>query len=263
MLKFIHLTDTHLVHPGRALYGTDPLWRLQQAVASIQAEHGDAAFVIVTGDLAHWGETEAYAALREALSPLPMGVHLLIGNHDHRGRFLQIFAADTHVDSHGFVQYAFDAGGLRHIVLDSHEPGVSWGVFCARRARWLADELARADGQPVHLYMHHPPFAVGIAAMDRIALRDIAPLREALAPHRSRIRHLFFGHLHRPTAGSWWGIPTSTLRGTNHQVALHLGNSERVQGSHEPPQYAVVLADAETTLVHLHDYADRSPRFTL
>lgn len=263
MLKFIHLTDTHLVHPGHALYGTDPMGRLEQAVASVQAEHGDAAFVIVTGDLTHWGELEAYAALREVLSPLPMRVHLLLGNHDHRRRFLQVFAADTQVDGNGFVQYAFDAGGLRHVALDTNEPEVSWGVFCERRARWLADELARGDPQPVHLYLHHPPFAVGIGAMDRIALRDSDRLREVLAPHRARLRHLFFGHLHRPLAGSWWGIPVSTLRGTNHQVALHLGDSERVLGNQEPPQYAVVLADAENTLVHLHDYADRSARFLL
>jgi 3',5'-cyclic AMP phosphodiesterase CpdA len=262
MLKFIHLTDTHLVHPGRALYGTDPMWRLQQAVASIQAEHSDAAFVIVTGDLTHRGEAEAYAALREVLSPLPMRVHLLLGNHDDRGRFLNAFAADTHVDENGFVQYAFEAGGLRHVALDSHEPGVAWGVFCERRARWLAQQL-EGDDLPVHLYIHHPPFAVGIEAMDRIALRDSRTLRSALAPHRARIRHLFFGHLHRPLAGSWWGIPISTMRGTNHQVALHLADSVRVGGSQEPPQYAVVLADAEQTLVHLHDYADRSARFPL
>jgi 3',5'-cyclic AMP phosphodiesterase CpdA len=263
-VKFIHLTDTHLVTPGRALYGTDPAWRLQQAVASIQAEHRDAAFAIVTGDLTHWGEAEAYGALREVLSGLTMRVHLLIGNHDHRGRFLQVFADDTPVDEAGFVQYAFEAGGFTHIALDSNEPAVSWGVFCERRARWLADELARSDAAlPVHLYIHHPPFGVGIPAMDRIALRDSGPFREALAPHRQRIRHLFFGHLHRPMAGSWWGIPFSTLRGTNHQVALHLADSERVAGSHEPPQYAVVLAGAEQTLVHLHDFADRSARFAL
>jgi 3',5'-cyclic-AMP phosphodiesterase len=262
MLKFIHLTDTHLVAPGRVLYGLDPAARLRQAVASIGDEHADAAFVVVTGDLAHWGEAEAYAELREVLGMLPMPAHLLIGNHDDRSRFLQAFA-DTPVDEAGHVQYGFNAKGIRHVALDSHEPGVSHGVFCQQRARWLADELERHPGMPVHLFIHHPPFAVGIPAMDRIALLDAAPLREALAPHRARVRHLFFGHLHRPLAGSWCGIATSTVRGTNHQVALALNDRDRILGSWEPPQYAVVLADAEQTLVHLHDFADRSERFVL
>ena len=261
MLKFIHLTDTHLVAPGRALYGIDPAWRLRQAVQSINGEHGDAAFVVITGDLAHWGEAEAYAALREELRALTMPVHLLVGNHDDRGRFLQAFD-EVPTTADGFVQSSFIAGGIHHVLLDTNHPGVSWGEFCPMRAQWLAEELA-VHTLPVHLFIHHPPCAVGIAAMDRISLRDPGPLREVLLPHQARIRHLFFGHLHRPIAGSWRGIPLSTVRATNHQVALALGDTVRVPGSLEPPQYAVVLADGEQTIVHFHDFGDRSPRFDL
>lgn len=261
-LKFIHLTDTHLVEPGRILYGTDPLQRLRSALDSIVEEHGDAAFVMVTGDLAHEGQAEAYEALRGALQRMPMPVHLAIGNHDDRPRLRAAFA-DLPADPNGHVQYAFTAGGIRHVVLDSHEPGVSWGVFCAERGRWLSHELRAHPDLPVHIYIHHPPFGVGIPAMDRISLRDPVHLHEALSPFGGRIRHLFFGHLHRPLAGSWLGIPTSTVRGTNHQVALNLRDSDRVGGSAEPPQYGVVLADATRTLVHFHDFADRSERFPL
>lgn len=264
-MKFIHLTDPHQVRPGTLLYGLDPARRLRDAVASIVAEHADAAFVAITGDLAHWGEPDAYAVLREALSPLPMPVRLLIGNHDDRTAFRAAFP-EVPVDAEGFVQYAFDAGDTRVVCLDTNEPGVSWGVLCERRAAWLADTLADATraGRPVHLMLHHPPFPVGILPMDRISLRDAGPLTEALEPHRATVRQMYFGHLHRPLAGSWRGIPFSTVRGTAHQVTLTLDAAgDRVPGSHEPPQYAVVLADADTTVVHLHDFADASPRFLL
>lgn len=263
-LKFIHLTDTHQVRPGERLYGLDPRQRLDAAVASIAREHPDAAFVAVTGDLAHWGEPQAYEALREALAPLPMPVHLLLGNHDDRAAFRAAFPAAP-TDAEGFVQFAFEAGGQRVVCLDTNEPGVSWGVLCERRAAWLADALADAAraGRPVHLMLHHPPFAVGIRAMDRISLRDPGPLRAALEPHRAVVRHLYFGHLHRPIAGSWLGVPFSTVRATSHQVALRLADSDRVPGSHEPPQYGVVLSDAQGTVVHLHDFADPSDRFDL
>jgi len=89
MLKHIHLTDTHLVEAGHALYGIDPAWRLRQAIDSINREHPDAGFVIITGDLAHWGEPAAYQALREELAALRVPVRLLIGNHDDRGHFLK------------------------------------------------------------------------------------------------------------------------------------------------------------------------------
>lgn len=260
-MKFIHLTDTHLVPRGQKLYDLDPSQRLRAAVDSINGEHGDADFVVVTGDLAHWGEGAAYAALMEELARLRMPVHLLIGNHDDRAAFRAVFAQAA-ADAGGYVQFAFSHGGTRFIGLDTNEPGVSWGVFCDRRADWLAADLA-GHAEPVVLFLHHPPFPVGIAAMDRIALQDPAPLLRALAPHRARIRHLFFGHVHRPLAGSWQGIPVSTVRGTNHQVALELGAGPRVPGSHEPPQYGVVLLDSGQLIVHMHDYLDASPRFPL
>jgi len=263
-IKFIHLTDTHQVRPGILLYDLDPRQRLDAAVASIVREHPDAAFVAVTGDLAHWGEPQAYQGLRQALEPLPMPVHLLLGNHDDRSAFRAAFP-QAPADAEGFVQFVFDAGELRLVCLDTNEPGVAWGVFCERRAAWLAEALAAAarDGRPVHLMLHHPPFPVGIGAMDRISLLDPAPLRAALEPHRGLVRHMYFGHLHRPIAGSWLGIPFSTVRATCHQVALTLGDTARVPGSHEPAQYGVVLADARGTVVHLHDFADPSARFDL
>ena len=110
--------------------------------------------------------------------------------------------------------------------------------------------------------MHHPPFDVGLASMDAIGLKDAAAFEAVLAPHRHRVRHLFFGHVHRPISGSWCGVPFSTLRATNHQVAFDLHAAE-IPGSFEPPAYAVVLAHAQQTLVHNHDFLDASPRFPL
>lgn len=261
-MKFIHLTDTHLVEPGQLLYGLDPQLRLRAAIDSINREHGDAAFTVITGDLAHWGEPAAYAALRTELARLAMPVHLLIGNHDDRASFRAAFG-QAPSDDGGYVQFSFKTDQAHFICLDTNEPGVSWGTFCAQRAAWLARELDGGGALPVYLFLHHPPMAVGIAAMDRISLRDPQALRDALAPHRARLRHLFFGHLHRPLGGSWLGTPVSTLRATSHQVALLLGDTPKVPGSHEPPQYAVVLTGPESTIVHFHDFADASARFDL
>lgn len=260
MLKFIHLTDTHLVARGQSLYDLEPAIRLRRAIDSINREQGDAEFVVITGDLAHWGEPEAYEVLRDEVARCQLPIHLLIGNHDDRRAFLEQFKEP--IAEGGFVQRQFEAGGFRHILLDSNEPGVAWGVFCETRALWL-DRQIRESVLPVLIYIHHPPFSVGMAAMDRISLREPQYFEAAVRRHQNKVRHLFFGHLHRPIAGSWHGVPFSTLRATSHQVALKLGDSQRVGGSHEPAQYAVVLADTTHIVVHLHDFDDNSPRFDL
>jgi Icc protein len=70
---------------------------------------------------------------------------------------------------------------------------------------------------------------------DRIAMAEAAAFTEVVTPYRARIRHVFFGHVHRPISGSWLGIPFSTLRGTNHQVCFDLSPQAVHLTNHEPP----------------------------
>jgi Icc protein len=264
---FLHLTDLHVTPEGAPpLYGLDPGARLALAVEDIARRHGPdgaapAAFAVMTGDLTHHGEPAAYARLRAILGAMPCPVHLLLGNHDDRDAFRAAFP-EAPADPQGFVQHSLATPTGRFLMLDTNEPGTHAGRLCARRLDWLAARLAEEDG-PVLLCLHHPPYQVGITRMDEIPLLDAAALWEVLAPHRARIRHLFHGHLHRPLSGSWRGIPTSSLRGTAHQVALDFAALPTVPGSHEPPAYALVRASAEDIVVHTHDFLDTTGTFHL
>lgn len=260
-MKFIHLTDPHLVPPGRRLYGLDPNARLGAAIADINANHGDAAFVLISGDLAHHGEPSVYEALKTSLGQLTPPCHLLIGNHDDRDAFLRAFPAAP-VNEDGFVQglVATPAGPL--VLLDTHEPGTHEGCLCKRRLAWLDRTLEALHGQAVLLAMHHPPLPVALPAMDALGLRQHRDLAGILTRH-GNVRHIFFGHVHRPLHGIWEGIPFSTQRGLNHQVAMHSGAQPGIPGSHEPPAYAIVLVDDASVIIHVHDFLDASPRFDL
>ncbi|WP_238534188.1 hypothetical protein [Advenella kashmirensis] len=56
----------------------------------------------------------------------------------------------------------------------------------------------------------------------------------------------------------------STLRGTNHQVALDLhADKSCIHGSHEQPQYGVVLLNEEQVLIHAEDFLDSDRRYRL
>lgn len=262
-MKFIHLTDTHIVAGAGDLYGTNPKTRLQQAVAHICAHQADADALVLTGDLTHIGDGDAYQQVCECLAPLPMPVYPILGNHDCRSVFKEHFK-QVPSDAHGFIQYTRDFGDYRAIFLDTNKPGAHWGEFCELRAQWLRTQLAATD-RPVLLFMHHPFFPVGIGSMDTISLRDTAPFLSAIAGYQYQIKHIFFGHIHRPIFGSINGMPFSTLRGTNHQVALTLDEDAAADiiASHEPPQYAVVLLDEPRIVIHLEDFSDHNRRFAL
>lgn len=263
-MKLIHLTDTHFIAPGQTLYGGDPRANLEAAVADINRHHGDAELVVVTGDLTHWSEPEAFASLAETLAPLIPPLQLLIGNHDDRAIFAEHFP-EQRLDENGFVQSVRACGQGRLIFLDTVLAGTHAGWYCSERRIWLALQLeaAAAAGQAVFLFMHHAPFKVGLAPLDAIALQEPEAFAAALAPHTARIRHLFFGHIHRPLAGNWQGISFSSLRAMNHQCWLDFEARDSISGSFEPPAYAVVLIERDSVVVHSHDFLDPSPKFSL
>lgn len=260
-MKLIHLTDTHLVQPSLKLYGLDPQARLAAAVADINAHHADAALAVVTGDLTHWGEPEAYAAFRAVMDTLALPYVVLLGNHDKRATALASLPVAPQ-DSNGFVQGYRDTPQGRFIFLDTLDDSSHAGQLCPKRLAWIEATLeGTGPDQPIFFFMHHPPFEVGVHDMDRIALAERDAFRDVIEPYRGRIRHLFFGHVHRPINGNWNGISFSTLRGTSHQVWFDLSKDCAHLASHEPPAYGVVLISKHSVVVHAHDFLDQSPRF--
>ena len=248
-MKLIHITDTHCVARGARLYGLDPHARLAAAVADINTHHRDAELAIVTGDLTHWGEPAAYASFLSCMEGLALPYVAMVGNHDRRETCLELVSSAPR-DADGFVQGFRDTRRGRLIFLDTLDHQSHAGQMCAKRLAWLARTLAETPREQVlFLFMHHPPFDVGIDAMDRIALAERTQFLDVVRPYLARVRHLFHGHVHRPISGSWMGIPFSTLRGTNHQVWFDLDPAAAHLASHEPPAYGVVLVGDTTVVV--------------
>ena len=92
-------------------------------------------------------------------------------------------------------------------------------------------------------------------ASDRTT-HDMGFLFEPSCVRGHNIRHLFFGHIHRPCQVVWQGIPCSALPGTNHQVPL---SRERTGTSYsaEPAMYGVVLIQNDQTTIHMDAWMDR------
>ena len=198
--------------------------------------------------------------LQTYMAALDLPYIAMVGNHDRRATCIDALEAAPR-DPNGFVQGTRQTPHGLCVFLDTLDETSHAGEMCAKRLGWLENTLAAAPADmPFLVFMHHPPFPVGIHAMDSIALKQNGEFAEVIAPYRARIRHLFFGHVHRPISGSYGTIPFSTLRGTNHQVWFELDPAADHLASHELPAYGVVLVDRETLVVHAHDFLDVSPR---
>jgi 3',5'-cyclic-AMP phosphodiesterase len=263
-MKFVILTDTHLVPDGRRLYALDPAERLGAAIQAINRCHDDLTFVIVTGDLAHWGEQGAYEVLKKRLATLRFPTVLMIGNHDRREPFRTVFQ-DADDDGNGFVQ---SVRGLDHatiVTLDTlgeSQDGHA-GRLCEKRLAFLGDALADAPrDKPLLLFQHHPPLDLGLPHMDAIRLRSSEQEWETFQRTR-KPDFMFLGHVHRPVAGLWRGIPFHIQRAMNHQVAFDLTTSAHIPGTHESPDYSLVTVSGADVVILQRSFLYTGPEFSL
>ena len=141
-MKLVHLTDTHVVAGNGSLAGLNPAERLRAAVDSINAEHGDAAFAVVTGDLSDSGDVASYEIFGAEIRRLKMPFHLLVGNHDDTEKLARTFP-ELPRDDEGFAQSCAATPFGRCLFLDTHVPGSGAGEYCPARQEWLRAELER------------------------------------------------------------------------------------------------------------------------
>lgn len=260
-MKVLQVTDTHVPAAGERVYGVDALARLEACIDDINRHHGDAALCLFTGDLVNHGGDGEYENLKGALARLRVPWRLLAGNHDDRAALRRHFP-QTPVDGDGHLQSVADLDWGRLILLDTHDPGKASGYLCGRRLAWLVERLDESTA-PVFVFLHHPPFAVGIEYMDGIGLRNGDDLWRCLAPHAWRIRMMAFGHLHRPVSGLWRGIPFAACPSTVQQVALELGpQAERhLNFNLEPPCYAIFDLAEDSVIAHQQRYTENWKTF--
>ncbi len=252
-MKIIQITDTHLVTPGDLLDGLNPVDSLDACIKAVNSHQSDAAFCVFSGDISDNGQADTYQAFKKSANALDLKYYVMMGNHDQRATFRKSFP-QTPCDENGFVQQVIKTNLGIFLLLDTIAEGQSWGEYCEKRAQWLRQQLHDAKGRSVYIFMHHPPFDIGMASMDRLKVLDITHFEAAIEGF-TNIRHIFLGHVHRAISGSWRNIAYSILPGTNHQVAFNVEIFSPVPHALEPPAYGMILIEKDQVIVHPHFYS--------
>jgi 3',5'-cyclic AMP phosphodiesterase CpdA len=248
MTKIIHLSDLHMCPPGERVVGFDPAARLQAVIEAVNREHGDADLCVVSGDLTDRGDETSYHRLRALLAGLAVPVHLMLGNHDRRDAFRRVFP-HAHDDGAGFVQAAIELGPQRLILLDTlDEARPSAGLLCPSRLAWLERELGARPAAPTMLFLHHPPFGLGVEYFREMLLENGDEL-EALLDHHPQVIHAAFGHVHFATFGRASARSFSAARGTCHPIRPVLAGMVATYVD-RPPSYEIMLFEAGRVIVH-------------
>lgn len=181
--------------------------RVGRAIELVRRLDVAASAILLSGDITNTGAREEHERAVELLGPLlEWGPPVLpmVGNHDDRAIVRETLGGVGNVVDMGserHLQYTFEAGSMRVLVLDSQHTGHADGKLCDTRHAWLVDQLDAEPDTPTILAMHHPPVSVGMPEFDAIGLRadHAARLREVLLAH-PQVELVACGHVHRPYA---------------------------------------------------------------
>lgn len=229
------LSDPHVVAPGTLLYGSINTGALfAAAVRRIAGLDPAPDLVVISGDLVNEGSPQEYAHVRTMLGQLRMPWQVMAGNHDDREQLRAAFP-DQGFGNCGLCCAKRTQGDLTLLFLDTTIPGEEGGEVGEAQLAWLDESY---DPRRANLlFLHHPPFATGIAGLDAIACRGAGCLAEWLTLHRE-VRALACGHVHRPIFTNFAGRACVTAPSVAHQIACDLsGKPDVLAWCREPASF--------------------------
>ncbi len=216
--------------------------------------------MILSGDITDKGDLESFENTAELLADCPFPVWPMVGNHDTREALVEVFQ-QVRLDG-GFLHYAVECQSLRALLLDTVESGRHGGAFCEARAEWLTAQLDAHPATPTLIFMHHPPVESGIEWMDPRPNEGWVERFGAAVEGRRQILAIHCGHLHRPLATTFRGIPLHVTPSVAPLVAMDLRpiDTRRPDGRDlitiEPPAYALHRWDGANLATHYESVGD-------
>ena len=241
-MKIVIFSDTH-VTADEELAGRLPERHFAAALEHVRLHHADADHLILLGDITHNGRAAEYRRLQALLAECPLPFSLMMGNHDDRVNFRDVFGGD------GLVQQTVTVGNHPCYLLDTLVPGDVGGRLDEERLTWLDEEIARQT-EPGFVFLHHPPITTGLPAFDAHKIPQSDAFQALLQKHRQHVKAVFFGHCHMSLSGSVGSIPAFCIRSTLVQSAPVFGSDRYATAPDHPAGYGLVIADGNGFVLH-------------
>ena len=192
ILRFIHLTDTHILdNASESFHGLNTRKSLQAVLSDCVAHYPEIDFWLFTGDISQTGRPESYSLFRSVIQDYDIPVYCVPGNHDIP-EHLQSVVPDCPINSINIIQL----GRFSLVLLDSWISNEHHGRISRHNLRQLEDYLEHSGSQFNIIVLHHPPVPVCSKWLDDIGLQNRTEFLQALSKH-PRDMLVLFGHVHQ------------------------------------------------------------------
>lgn len=180
---------------------------LAEAISWLDTLRPDA--LVITGDLVDDGWRQGYRRIAQSLQSLSCPIHILPGNSDRQDLMRsELGELARWPNSAGPMHFRSVVGDVVLIGLDVTVAGQSHGDALPH-LQWLKDSLADGGGAFL-IFMHQPPFPIGIEVLDNAGCRNADSFLAVLEAAEKRPSAVLCGHVHRPVFGRLGSIAVQT-----------------------------------------------------
>lgn len=212
VLKIAQITDTHLfADRNTAMRGLVTWDSLGDVVAEVKAWKPDV--LLLTGDLTHRGEPQAYQHLIERIAPLNLPTYYIPGNHDDVDILNREFK-----DSPFLADKVVQGQGWQVLLLDSTLATAQSGEgYLSEAQLHKLEQSLTACSQPTVVVLHHHPIPMGIDWLDTIGVQNSQAFLTCLTRF-PQVKLVLFGHVHLEFDEAYQGIQFCGTPSTCKQV---------------------------------------------
>lgn len=181
--------------------------------------------LVLTGDLVDGGWQQGYRKIADSLRALDFPIYLLPGNGDDQSAMrAELAGVGNWASPLGPMHFnaAFDDVAL--VGVDVTVAGQSHGDILPHLP-WLIGTLVDVAA-PLLLFMHQPPFGIGIEVLDQVACRNGEVLLDLLEAAGHQPLGILCGHVHRPIFGRTGSIVLQTCGSLCPPNPLLLGDRD-------------------------------------
>lgn len=191
-LKFLHITDTHLLDLAEeTFHGINTKESLEAVLVHSLARYTDIDFLLFTGDISQTGNEQSYALFESVIEQYDLPIFCIPGNHDNP-ELLQQFVPISPGNSINTIQLGkFSLVLLNSWVEDSHHGMIT--QYCLQQ---LDEHLKNNQDKVNIIAIHHPPVSINSVWLDEIGLQNKADFLSVINRYQQSSL-LLFGHVHQ------------------------------------------------------------------
>lgn len=198
--RIIQITDLHIGGEEEYPFGVNLLANFLNTLAEVERMNPN--LLVMTGDFCYKDpRRDVYEWIRPHVDALGIPYEIIGGNHDDVPMMTTGLLREDLSNEQSEYYFADEFAGHHILYLDSAS-----GTISSEQLSWIEQEVHRAAGQDLMIFIHHPPVLAGVPHLDRAhALQNRQDLLDILVNHTSAVQ-VFCGHYHVDRSVVWKNV---------------------------------------------------------